>query len=56
LKTKWGNAKADKEMQRKKSIAEDDDPFTQRFGELITASSEKRRATISESLADKGEF
>ena len=55
---KWGkDGKNEKEMQRKKSSAMDDeDPFTQRFGDSLTASSEKRRLTISESLAGKGEF
>ena len=41
---KWrAEGKNDKEMQRKKSMADDEDEFTQRFGDLITASSEKRR-------------
>jgi hypothetical protein len=40
---KANGKKGDKEMQRKKSIADDEDDFSQRFGDLITASSEKRR-------------
>ena len=49
---KWrADGKNDKEMERKRSVNDDD--F---FGNDITASSEKRRMTITESLAGPGEF
>ena len=35
---------------------ESKDDFTERLQPFITESAEKRRQTISESLADKGEF
>jgi len=49
---KWrADGKNDKEMQRKQSMNDDDEL---RFD--ITDSSEKRRMTITESLAGPGEF